>query len=514
MLHLGDITKISGRTAPVVDVVIGGSPCQDLSVAGLRAGLDGARSGLFMHQLRIVREMREEDAKRGRTGSLIRPRYMVWENVPGTFSSTGGRDFQAVLTEIVRVVQPSAPDVPMPRGGWPTAGCLYDDLGRWSVAWRVHDAQFWGVPQRRRRISVVADFGGLSAPEILFERKGLSGDFEAVGAPREAAGPAPGAGPCLAVGFPLGFRAENTKTYSEVATTLCSGTRPGFCNGVICMASAQSKAEIMTDLSPSILAGHDQPIVLTFSDGAANALKAKANLSHRADSDTLILVAAFKSGQGSKAGGLGLQEEVSPTLAASESGNNQVPAVLVYDARGNGDGQTVPTLTGDHENRVTDYTALVLAVDCRNGTVDPNINGTLQAKSTGGQSLNLNNVVLTAIPQEPVSFDLSQVTSPVNKSKGSVGTAYSLASTGRPAVLTTSEDVTILLDGQPCVVVRLLVRRLTPLECERLQGYPDGWTDIGPWVDSKGKLHEESSDSARYTRPWATPSLCPSGGGF
>jgi DNA (cytosine-5)-methyltransferase 1 len=98
---------------------------------------------------------------------------MVWENVPGSLSSNQGKDFQAVLTEIVRIADPNAPDVPMPEKKWAWSGCLYDDMGRWSVAWRIHDAQFWGVPQRRKRIAVVADFGGLSAPEILFERKGL-----------------------------------------------------------------------------------------------------------------------------------------------------------------------------------------------------------------------------------------------------------------------------------------------------------------------------------------------------
>ncbi len=199
MTHLGDITKISGHTAPVVDCVIGGSPCQDVSIAGRRAGLAGERSGLLMHQLRIVREMREEDRKRGRTGSLIRPRFMVWENVPGAFSSNGGRDFRAVLSEIIRIADPEAPDVPMPEKGWPTSGCLYDELGRWSVAWRVLDAQFWGVPQRRRRIALVADFGGRAAPEILFERESVSGDIEEGGAAREEAAADFGAGADLAV---------------------------------------------------------------------------------------------------------------------------------------------------------------------------------------------------------------------------------------------------------------------------------------------------------------------------
>ena len=177
MLHLGDITKLHGDQIPVVDIITGGSPCQDLSVAGKRAGLDGERSGLFMEQIRIVKEMRERDRRAGRTAWLIRPRFMVWENVPGAFSSNKGRDFQAVLSEIVKIAEPGAPDVPLPEGGrWSKAGCLYSDVGDWSIAWRLHDAQFWGVPQRRKRIALVADFGGLSAGEILFERKGMCWD--------------------------------------------------------------------------------------------------------------------------------------------------------------------------------------------------------------------------------------------------------------------------------------------------------------------------------------------------
>jgi len=192
--HYGDITKLSGYELPIVDVIVGGSPCQDLSVAGKRAGLDGERSGLFMEQIRITKEMRERDRANGRTGFLVRPRYMVWENVPGAFSSNNGEDFKTVLEEIIKIPEPEAPDLPETyRGGWTKSGGIYDAMGRWSIAWRVHDAQFWGVPQRRKRIALIADFGGLSAPEILFERKGLSwypepgetpwegiaGDFEA-----------------------------------------------------------------------------------------------------------------------------------------------------------------------------------------------------------------------------------------------------------------------------------------------------------------------------------------------
>ena len=186
MKHLGDITKINGAEIPIVDIITGGSPCQDLSLAGLRNGIqhgdigseETTRSGLFMDQLRIVKEMRNRDKREGRNDVDIRPRYMVWENVPGAFSVNKGKDFQTVLTEIARVVDPTAPDVPMPENGkWPYAGCIYDEMGRWSVAYRVHDAQYWGVPQRRKRIALVADFNGLSAPEILFDPQ-LRGEAE------------------------------------------------------------------------------------------------------------------------------------------------------------------------------------------------------------------------------------------------------------------------------------------------------------------------------------------------
>lgn len=173
MKHYGDITKISGYDVPIVDIITGGSPCQDLSVAGKRAGLAGERSGLFMEQIRIIKEM--HDACR-RANVDIRPRYMVWENVPGAFSSNNGEDFRAVLEETAKVAEGNT-CIPRFEGGrWPQSGCI---MGTgWSIAWRVHDAQFWGVPQRRKRIALVADFRGTSAPEILFERKGVSGDSE------------------------------------------------------------------------------------------------------------------------------------------------------------------------------------------------------------------------------------------------------------------------------------------------------------------------------------------------
>ena len=183
MKHLGDITKISGYSAPIVDCIIGGSPCQDLSVAGKRAGLDGERSGLYIEQVRIVKEMRERDEKSGRSSVDIRPRYMVWENVPGAFSSNKGEDFRIVLEELAKVKDKDAV-IPMPDK-WTNYGCIMGD--GWSIAWRVLDAQFWGVPQRRRRIALVADFGGQSAPEILFVRQSVSGNTEQSESKRKAA---------------------------------------------------------------------------------------------------------------------------------------------------------------------------------------------------------------------------------------------------------------------------------------------------------------------------------------
>ena len=441
MIHLGDITKISGYEVPVVDCIIGGSPCQDLSVAGKRAGLEGERSGLFMEQIRIVKEMRERDARCGVPREFIRPRYMVWENVPGALSSgkPKGEDFRIVLEEILKIVEPEA-NVPMPeKNKWSYSGILLGD--GWSVAWRVLDAQFWGtsskpLPQRRRRIAIVADFGGQSAPEILFIRKSVSGNSEPgepkrketardVGESVDATGSS---------GFPLGFRPENLILYDETATTLCNGTRPGFTVEVIqpvgyliesqvdaCIASGAENAEITDgNISPSLLAragtgGNNVPIVAeTFSQQAFGQYQesdVSSAIKQRDYKDATDLVV----------------EPVVLDRAFFNKGQN-----AKYDPQFYEDG-TVPTLVAKGP------AAVCAGVDCRNAVEYPELNGTIQAKSSGGFSLNCNQVVR----------------------------------------------------------VKHVVRRLTPLECERLQGYPDGWTDIGEWVDSKGKKHKEA-DSPRY----------------
>lgn len=369
MKHLGDITKINGAEIEAVDVITGGSPCQDLSIAGKRAGLAGARSGLFMEQVRIVKEMREHDRKSGRTGDMVRPRFMVWENVPGAFSSNKGRDFAAVLEEIIRIAEPEAPDIEVSEKGWNTWGGYHDEVGgRWSVAWRVHDAQHWGVPQRRRRISVVADFGGDTAGEILFERKSVSGYPAESGAAREG----------------LAGNAQDSASYAVRIRGGCDG--------------GGKDALVQEDKSGTLGTGNDQtifaPTAYSFDSLASNSMKSKN----------------------------------------PHSGCREVDVAKTLDT-------TVPTPSKNQGGIavVAPAVALDMTHVCDGIRECGETNGTLQAKSNGG-------------------------------------TSYNLQNTGRTG---------------------MIVRRLTPIECERLQGFPDGWTDIGEWRDSKGKLRKPS-DSPRY----------------
>ena len=186
--HLGDISKINGAEIEPVDIITFGSPCQDLSVAGKRAGLkhedngddETTRSGLFIEAVRIIKEMREKT-----NGEY--PRFAVWENVPGAFSSNNGEDFRIVLEELIKIAEPTAVMPPVPKNGWAYADSYRGD--GWSLAYRVFDAQYWGVPQRRRRIYLVADFRGGCAREILFERQGLRGYFETGGEAWQAVAP-------------------------------------------------------------------------------------------------------------------------------------------------------------------------------------------------------------------------------------------------------------------------------------------------------------------------------------
>ena len=487
MLHLGDITKISGYTAPIVDCIIGGSPCQDLSVAGKRAGLDGERSGLYMDQIRIVKEMRQKDERNGRTGVDIRPRYMVWENVPGAFSSNKGEDFRIVLEELAKVCDKDAV-IPMPeKGKWTNCGCIVAD--GWSIAWRVLDAQFWGVPQRRRRIALVADFGGQSAPEILFVRNSLSGHSEPSKPKRKDT--APDASRGTGADDRLGADQYNAVILGDTVSTL--GVNCGMSHGRQCILEPQTAytmqdregcagggkgALIQEDRSAALRTVNSQYLfqpILALDRASYNQGKNAQydfEVSDKGINSPLVAkgprAVCYSVDQGGGKSSVDVREDKAPTLTTTHDG---APAVCYSfnptSSRDAGDyilenvanplingtcpghksavcyginGDKAGTLDASYYKGCGERSGLerevIVAVDCRNGTED-SVNGALQSNSA--HSLNGNNVVRT----------------------------------------------------------RYIVRRLTPLECERLQGYPDGWTDIGEWTDSNGK-RRQTSDAARY----------------
>ena len=450
MLHLGDITKISGYTAPVVDCIIGGSPCQDLSVAGKRAGLDGERSGLYMEQIRIVKEMRAQDERNGRAGVDIRPRYMVWENVPGAFSSNKGEDFRIVLEEIARVKDPEL-TIPRPDDGkWRTSGCIVGD--GWSVAWRVLDAQFWGtsdkpLPQRRRRIALVADFGGQSASEILFVREGVSGDTQ------------PG-------------EPKRKETPSDASRGVGADDRGGRCFGI---SSYDSNAMKSGNPNSGI---YEAETARTLDGNGGNP---SCNQGGIAVVENVPYTLKIRGGVAvdsmGKAAGKGalIQEDLSATLGVSQDQYLFQPVVFKADDGRSGD--VVPTLVGDHNNRVTDHTALVVALD--------------RATFNQGKNAKFDFEVSTKGVSTPlVAKGPSAVCYGVNGDKaGTLDASYYKGCGMRSGV----EREIVAIPAK----TRYIVRRLTPLECERLQGYPDGWTDIGEYIDSNGKKRQ-TSDAARY----------------
>lgn len=451
MIHLGDITKIPGGEAPVVDVVIGGSPCQDLSIAGKRAGLAGARSGLYMEQIRIIKEMRDRDRRMGRTGEFVRPRYMVWENVPGAFSSNGGKDFAAVLEEAIRIAEPEAPDIEVPEKGWNTWGGYHDEMGgRWSVAWRVLDAQHWGVPQRRRRIALVADFGGDTAWEILFERQSVSGHPAESG----AAGEGPAAGVESGAGYAIPINDKATR---------CTGGGPtrnhdGAGNGLGIGKDG--------DPSPTLTAG-----------------------------DRHGVCAGFKLGNSEKARSIGYAEEQAPTLNAECGGNK--PAVIAFAQNQREEvrdvGGKAVSLAAEAGMHFQTFVALDMSHACdviRDcGEVAPS----LQARmGTGGNQI-------------PLTYQKTTGTLSPGAHAGSYNgqDAYNdmlVCGVAVPDVahtLKAKANCDYRWDSETYPVQNMVVRRLTPLECERLQGFPDHWTDLGEWTDSKGKRHKDA-DSPRY----------------
>ena len=434
MIYLGDITKIHGDQIEPVDCITFGSPCQGLSMAGKRLGFDDNRSVLFLDAARIIKEMRTA------TNGMY-PTFAVWENVPGAFSSNGGEDFRAVLEELTRIAQPDV-SIPRPsgRGGrWSKAGAIAGN--GWSLAWRQLDAQYWGVPQRRKRIALVVDFAGGRAEEILFERESVPGHPD----------------PCI----------------------------PSW--------------KSITRLAQNCTCGNDRMVGKRSFCISGNTVDRETNQN-----------------------GTGVRENGSFTVNTVDrhAVAYSITQPVVFDARGNGDGKIAPTITGDHESRITDYTAV--AVDLYNGAVTGDKTASITCRSIGSHSGPQVVEQKTFAEQSYSSFKMEETSGTIKGCGG--GTGYSgecliaekncltpwdsqgrrvYDENGKFPSLQAREKAggnqqTVLTEIAPMEkMIRWIVRRLTPTECERLQGYPDGWTDIGEWTDTKGKKHK-AADSPRY----------------
>ena len=496
MIHVGDITKLDGAKLPPVDVICGGSPCQDLSVAGLRKGLAGERSGLFMDQVRIVKEMRAEDERRGVSDDFIRPRYLVWENVPGAFSSANGEDFRAVIEEIVHI-KDSTCHVPRPdTGRWESAGAAI--LGdQFSLAWRVLDAQYWGVAQRRRRIFLVADFGGLTAPKILFEQERLPGD--------PAEGQDQGKGVTAAAGNGSadsgGSRVAEEKQVDIFAVHIDQREETINLNGISGALMATTNLQMQTFVAGGMrkFESAEKEECLCLNDQGGERMDVSV--------DVTATLRAGMSGHpplvmGIQQGSAGTEEIPDPALTeeAETGGNNQQILFENHgiDARYTGPHEVAPTMSarygtgGNNVPLVSDMpesyciAGNIIDREVQNGGnglgCQPDISYTLTSadrhavfsRQRSDEFLQNRVTATQSARQHKDATDL--VCEPYQNTVGTIGYTDHKGINNQYV----SED--------KCIVEnRKLIRRLTPLECERLQGFPDHWTDI-----------PGASDSARY----------------
>ena len=412
MKHFGDIKKMNGGSIPKVDIITGGSPCQDMSIAGKREGLDGSRSNLFREQIRIVKEMRESDKADGRTGKEVRPRFMVWENVPGAFSSNKGEDFRCVLEEICQVADAEVSIPRPPKGKWGGQGTIVGD--GYSVSWRTLDAQYWGVPQRRKRIYLVADFGGGTAPEILFEQDSLRGDTKESSKER-----------------------KDTATGAEDSSYKSDGANDERLNNGI-KAFHITQDPISMKISPCLTQGNSNTgqatigVVIPVMDKASRYKSQKtANGFGVGDEDdpayTLTTAdrhsiaysidrAAFNQGVNAKYD-IGIAKDIAQTIVAKGPG---AVAHETYAMQSFGEYKHSGKASSIKQRDFKDATDLVVAFEP--GTVS----------RVGGHDYE----------------------------DGKVGTIRA-----KPG------------DNQQTIISDYIVRRLTPTECGRLQGFPDGWTD-------------------------------------
>ena len=436
MKHYGDICQMNGAEVELVDVITGGSPCQDMSVAGKRAGLDGERSGLFREQIRIIKEMRE--ASDGKY-----PRFMVWENVPGALSSNKGADFKCVLEETARIKVPGF-NVPMPdKGKWGTAGLIVDEESGFSIGWRVLDAQYWGVPQRRRRIFLVADFSGTSSEKILFKRKGLSWHFAKSRKAWQTAAGSFKTGTDKTGGDPI--KRKGISDESELYEWHGQDNRLRGPIDTSCTLTTNSKE------------GHlvcEVPMTMQIRCGCEGGGKGpliqvdqSATLSTN-NNQTLFCMATQQ-------GGAEIAENLSPTItaAAGMSGNNQ-PVLCVSRTHG--------------INVSEDVTQTIQAAAGTSGNNQPMICEPIpiQDQAISGGKGNGSGIA------EPGD---SMYTLMANTHHG---VTYSMT-TG--SFMQINKELSPTLAARDykdptCVNADYIVRRLMPLECARLQGFPDWWT--------------------------------------
>lgn len=451
MRHLGDVSKVSGTDIEPVDIITFGSPCQDLSVAGKRAGLkhtdngdeETTRSGLFMEAVRIIKEMREKSGG-------IYPAFAIWENVTGAFSSNKGEDFKIVLEELIRIAEPEAPPLPAPgKIGWPYADCIVGD--GWSVAWRVFDAQYWGVPQRRRRICLVADFRGERAGKVLFEREGLRGYFAEGRTPWKAASAHAGGSPAAA------------DREGELILNDQGGQQMSVDFGVCPTLRAEAHGNLPCVLSTAY----------SFDSLASNSMKSKNPHSGCRAVEIAKTLDTTYPDPSKNQGGIGIVQ-------------------VCYDGRGNRDGKTAPTITGDHNNRVTDYTALTLEpVYCLQG------NGIDRSETAGCDGkgwkedvcYTLNTIDRPAVAYAMQGFGDYKESDAANglkvrDYKGATDLVLECAGIDCRNMNEYPELYPTLqakpnggqsLNFSGAVRIWYIVRRLTPTECARLQGFADEW---------------------------------------
>ena len=465
--HYGDISQMNGGEIEPVDIITFGSPCTDMSIAGKRAGLEGKQSCLFYEALRIIKEMR--CATNGKY-----PRFIVWENVTGAFSSSGGRDVQSVLTEIVRIKEPQAPEVPMPEKSWPAADILMGD--GFSVAYRVFDAQGWGVPQRRRRIYLVADFGGRCAPKVLFDTESLFGDSPACfrswqGTADSLASRLGATGGVISAGFCTEHSANSRGIgyEEEKSPTLRAGVVPA---AIILCDQGGERMDVNENVVSTLRAEAHHPPCLCFENHSQDSrytgpLNVAPTISqtYGAGGNNQPLVTKYWDGG-----------EVAGTLTANNAGGNQrMPdkdnfnaVVSTVDIRLTSEG----TKLKRHNVYETDISR---CIDTGGNTPDRNQGGlaiveksSTYAMTTGGYTQVEKEKAPTLMSRD--YKDPAAVCCGIGRDVFNAGTNAKFA----PSI---DEELQppMTARGPGAVQQGYAVRRLTPTECARLQGFPDWW---------------------------------------